>query len=148
MVDQDFGLLQAVDERLAMYGWLTNTGVKFVIIVDMEGRPATALDSKASTAVGLRDADMKPASSFICSVVAFLLRCAGFQGITNGVHHAVAESFLQPGRALANHRKCGAKSRVNADHQPKVHSRSEENWRCMGAGNCKPLNLRRRHSES
>jgi len=26
--DQDFGLLQAVDERLAMYGWLTNTGVK------------------------------------------------------------------------------------------------------------------------
>jgi hypothetical protein len=58
--DQDFGLLQAVDERLAMYGWLTNTGVKFVVVVDMEGRPATALDSKAQTAVGLRDADMKP----------------------------------------------------------------------------------------
>jgi len=45
-----------------MYGWLTNTGVKFVIVVDMEGRPATALDSKTSTAVGLRDADMKPVS--------------------------------------------------------------------------------------
>jgi hypothetical protein len=43
-----------------MYGWLTNTGVKFVIVVDMEGRPATVLDSKTSTAVGLRDADMKP----------------------------------------------------------------------------------------
>ena len=61
--DQDFGLLQAVDERLAMYGWLTNTGVKFVIVVDMEGRPATALDSKTATAVGLRDADMKPVRS-------------------------------------------------------------------------------------
>ncbi|KAF2848012.1 mitochondrial ATPase [Plenodomus tracheiphilus IPT5] len=43
-----------------MYGWLTNTGVKLVIIVDMEGRPATNLDSKSATAVGLRDADMKP----------------------------------------------------------------------------------------
>jgi hypothetical protein len=58
--DQDFGLLQAVDERLAMYGWLTNTGVKFVIVVDMEGRPATAQDGKATTVVGLRDADLKP----------------------------------------------------------------------------------------
>jgi hypothetical protein len=58
--DQDFGLLQAVDERLAMYGWLTNTGVKFVIVVDMEGRPAATSDSKAAAAVGLRDADMKP----------------------------------------------------------------------------------------
>lgn len=45
-----------------MYGWLTNTGVKIVIVVDMEGRPATALDSKAATAVGLRDADLKPVS--------------------------------------------------------------------------------------
>lgn len=62
--DQDFGLLQAVDERLAMYGWLTNTGVKLVIVVDMEGRAATALDSKASTAVGLRDSDLKP----VCSI--------------------------------------------------------------------------------
>ncbi|CAN9375550.1 unnamed protein product [Alternaria alternata] len=70
--DQDFGLLQAVDERLAMYGWLTNTGVKFVIVVDMEGRPATALDSKTATAVGLRDADMKP-------------------GVADGLHQAIEE---------------------------------------------------------
>ncbi|KAF2142386.1 uncharacterized protein K452DRAFT_318038 [Aplosporella prunicola CBS 121167] len=59
--DQDFGLLQAVDERLAMYGWMTNTGVKFVIIVDMEGRSATSSDAKVTAAVGLRDADVKPA---------------------------------------------------------------------------------------
>jgi hypothetical protein len=72
-VDQDFGLLQAVDERLAMYGWLTNTGVKFVIVVDMEGRPATALDSKASTAVGLRDSDLKPVSEIMLIVNTLLI---------------------------------------------------------------------------
>lgn len=60
MADQDFGLLQAIDERLAMYGFLTNTGVKFVVVVDMEGRAATATESKLSAAVGLRDADIKP----------------------------------------------------------------------------------------
>jgi hypothetical protein len=58
--DQDFGLLQAIDERLAMYGWLTNTGVKLVIIVDMEGRPAPA-EGKISL-LGIRDSDLKPVS--------------------------------------------------------------------------------------
>ncbi|EON62781.1 hypothetical protein W97_02006 [Coniosporium apollinis CBS 100218] len=71
--DQDFGLLQAVDERLAMYGWLTNTGVKFVIIVDMEGRPATA-ETKISAAVGLRDADLKPAFRALQTAYIELLR--------------------------------------------------------------------------
>ncbi len=61
--DSDFGLLQAVDERLAMYGWLTNTGVKIVIVVDMEGRKASVFDTKSATAVGLRDADLKPVST-------------------------------------------------------------------------------------
>jgi len=77
--DQDFGLLQAVDERLAMYGWLTNTGVKFVIVVDMEGRSATAQDSKTATAVGLRDADLKPvgAPSFAESHLTILRRLSG-----------------------------------------------------------------------
>ncbi|OJD29972.1 sedlin [Diplodia corticola] len=72
--DQDFGLLQAVDERLAMYGWMTNTGVKFVVVVDMEGRPATANDAKATSAIGLRDADMKPAFKALQSAYIGLLR--------------------------------------------------------------------------
>jgi trafficking protein particle complex subunit 2 len=67
MVDQDFGLLQAVDEQLAMYGWLTNTGIKIIIVVDMEGRPATAIESKASIPLGLRDADLKPVRQFLTS---------------------------------------------------------------------------------
>lgn len=34
----EYGLLHAVDERLAAYGYETNTGVKFVVVVDMRGR--------------------------------------------------------------------------------------------------------------
>ena len=60
IVDQEFGLLQAVDERLAMYGWLTNTGVKLVIIVDMEGRKAAVTDSRTNILTGLRDSDLRP----------------------------------------------------------------------------------------
>ena len=70
--EQDFGLLQAIDERLAMYGWLTNTGVKFVIVIDMEGRPATLNETKINSAVGIRDADLKPVSLSICLSVSSL----------------------------------------------------------------------------
>lgn len=61
-IDQDLGLLQAIDERLAMYGWLTATGVKFVIIIDMAGRPAPqdGERGKLPPVVGLRDSDLKP----------------------------------------------------------------------------------------
>ncbi|KAH1271033.1 hypothetical protein KXW98_005975 [Aspergillus fumigatus] len=41
-VGQDLGLLHAIDERLAAYGWLTTTGVKFLIVVDTIGQPTHA----------------------------------------------------------------------------------------------------------
>lgn len=56
----DFGLLHALDERIAMYGWLTNTGVKLVIVVDMEGAPAEG--SKITASLGLRNSDLTPVS--------------------------------------------------------------------------------------
>lgn len=59
-VGQDFGLLQAIDERLAMYGWLTNTGVKLVIVVDMEGRASSLQDSKNPAVLGLKNSDLTP----------------------------------------------------------------------------------------
>lgn len=46
LLSGDFGLLHAADERLAAYGFETNTGVKFVAVVDMRGRVVSA-DSKA-----------------------------------------------------------------------------------------------------
>jgi Sedlin, N-terminal conserved region len=62
-IEQDLGLLQAVDERLATYGWLTNTGIKFTIVIDMAGRPPAPYDDdrrKAAPILGLRDSDLKP----------------------------------------------------------------------------------------
>ncbi|KAK3350165.1 Longin-like domain-containing protein [Lasiosphaeria hispida] len=64
----DYGLLHAVDERLASYGFETNTGVKFVVIVDMRGRridgsvAAGMVDvaRRGTAAVGLREGEMKP----------------------------------------------------------------------------------------
>jgi hypothetical protein len=78
-LSQDLGLLQAVDERLSCYGWQTNTGIKFVIVVDMMGRPPNSSDPSSSLSprspseekdskrnklpavMGLRDADLRPA---------------------------------------------------------------------------------------
>lgn len=66
----DFGLLHAIDERLAAYGFETNTGVRFVVIVDMRGRFINEMASPAgkgpgqlgSAGLGLRDGEMKPVS--------------------------------------------------------------------------------------
>lgn len=60
-IDQDLGLLQAVDERLAAYGWLTTTGVKILVIVDVVGQvPVGPGRSTGAAMAGLRDSDLKP----------------------------------------------------------------------------------------
>ncbi|KAK4239930.1 hypothetical protein C8A03DRAFT_13712 [Achaetomium macrosporum] len=66
----DFGLLHAVDDRLAAYGFETNTGTRFVVIVDMRGRRidnavaagfADGRDKRiAGAAAGLREGEMRP----------------------------------------------------------------------------------------
>ena len=68
----DFGLLHAVDDRLAAYGFETNTGTRFVVIVDMRGRRidgalaaglADGRDKRiAGAAAGLREGEMRPCS--------------------------------------------------------------------------------------
>ncbi|KAG9543494.1 Sedlin, partial [Aureobasidium melanogenum] len=73
-VGQDFGLLQAIDERLAMYGWLTNTGVKLVIIVDMEGRHSPANDTRTPPVLGLKNSDLTPAFQALQKAYINLLR--------------------------------------------------------------------------
>jgi hypothetical protein len=58
--------LHAVDERVAAYGFETNTGVKFVVVVDMRGRAVSgeALEISGGKgrpgALGLREGEMKP----------------------------------------------------------------------------------------
>ncbi|KAI1762597.1 snare-like protein [Hypoxylon sp. FL1150] len=51
-VTGDFGLLHAVDERLAAYGFETNTGVRFVAVVDMRGRLPSPPFGGAAAAAG------------------------------------------------------------------------------------------------
>ncbi|KAI0114479.1 Sedlin [Nemania sp. FL0031] len=68
LLSGDFGLLHAIDDRLAAYGFETNTGVKFVAVVDMRGRllggrapaPSSGGGGGGIGGVGLRDNEMKP----------------------------------------------------------------------------------------
>ncbi|CAI7618443.1 hypothetical protein N7533_004756 [Penicillium manginii] len=74
-IDQDLGLLQAIDERLAAYGWLTTTGVKLLVIVDLFGQENAGAGKPTGSAVsGLRDADVKPAFRSLQSAYIQLLQ--------------------------------------------------------------------------
>lgn len=55
--------MHAIDERLAAYGWLTTTGVKFLIVVDTIGQPThVGAESLGIGAMAtLRESDLKPA---------------------------------------------------------------------------------------
>ena len=55
-LSQDLGLLQAIDERLSVWGWQTSTGTRFAIVLDMWGR-----EGQESIGMGIRDGDLKPA---------------------------------------------------------------------------------------
>jgi len=73
-IGHDFGLLHALDERIAMYGWLTNTGVKLVVVVDMEGRPAVSAEAGKTAILGLRNSDLTPVRSAISFTERKMLR--------------------------------------------------------------------------
>lgn len=57
-----------MDERLAVYGWETNTGVKFVVGVDMRGREVGNGQDEgrrgkgAAGGLGMREGGMKVVS--------------------------------------------------------------------------------------
>ncbi|EGP82862.1 unnamed protein product [Zymoseptoria tritici ST99CH_3D7] len=70
----DFGLLHALDERIALYGWLLNTGVKLVIVVDMEGRTAPDAEAARTAVLGLRTGDLLPAFQALQAAYIRLLR--------------------------------------------------------------------------
>lgn len=67
-VSGDLGLLHAVDERLAAYGYETNTGTRFIAVIDMRGRRADGRllaerggkGVAGAAAVGLREGELKP----------------------------------------------------------------------------------------
>ncbi|GIZ43310.1 hypothetical protein CKM354_000654200 [Cercospora kikuchii] len=73
-VGHDFGLLHALDERIAMYGWLLNTGIKLVIVVDMEGRQARSPEEAKLGVLGLKNSDLTPAFQALQTAYVNLLR--------------------------------------------------------------------------
>ncbi|KAL6715055.1 hypothetical protein ACLMJK_007316 [Lecanora helva] len=63
-VDQDLGMLQAIDERLSIWGWQTGTGTKLAVIVDSWGKSgerASMTDSGMRASKGVTDGDMRVA---------------------------------------------------------------------------------------
>lgn len=62
-ISVDFGLLHALDDRIALYGWLLNTGIKLVIVVDMLGRTAPNAEAARTAVLGLRTTDLYPVSA-------------------------------------------------------------------------------------
>ncbi|CUS08140.1 unnamed protein product [Tuber aestivum] len=53
--DSDFGLLYSIDEELAAYGWLTNTGVKIVVVVDV----GSGAGGGGGGGLGVKDGELK-----------------------------------------------------------------------------------------
>ena len=117
----DLGLLHAVDERLAAYGFESTTGVRFVVVVDMRGGKGRSSGGMGK-GVGLREGELKPVSLCCCclwlySSLCFLgkeflkhrkkkreslltkgeIKQTGLQGASVGVHCATTESFLRSG---------------------------------------------------
>lgn len=94
-VDQDLGMLQAIDERLSTWGWQTGTGTKFAVIVDMWGK-----QGRPSTGSAIKGEDLKPVSSIgYLNHSPIWKACAkgvgsGIQSAPNGIYPLATEPFL------------------------------------------------------
>lgn len=126
-VGQDFGLLQAIDERLAMYGWLTNTGVKFVIVVDMCGRVVQPQGGKTMLPLGLKNSDLTPVRCIVRCMISGLTSTV-FSCAPKCIHSSFAEPFLCTGRPFPYSVKCSPSSWIHADHQQIIHPRDRSYW--------------------
>lgn len=88
----DFGLLHALDERQALYGWVTNTGVKLVIVIDMEGRPAPTPEAGKLAVLGLKSSDLVSVGTIVTTKS--WLTFSGVSGVAGGIYCIAAQPFL------------------------------------------------------
>ncbi len=61
-VDQDLGMLQAIDESLSIWGWQTGTGAKFAIIINARGRSGetgSMTESGVKRSKGIGDGEVR-----------------------------------------------------------------------------------------
>ena len=64
-VDQELGMLQAIDERLSIWGWQTGTGTKFAVIINASGKgteKGSIADSDAKVLKGVGNGDVRVVS--------------------------------------------------------------------------------------
>ena len=64
-VDQDLGMLQAIDDKLSIWGWQTGTGTKFAVIVNAQGKvggKSSMVDSGTRVSKGVGDGDLRVVS--------------------------------------------------------------------------------------
>ncbi|KAH7376230.1 Sedlin [Plectosphaerella cucumerina] len=115
----EVGLLHAIDERLAAYGFETNTGIKIVVVVDMRGRTVDAavfadrksLPGAAAAAAaggyGLRETELR--------VV--------FRAVQSAYVRLAQNPFFEPDDVLKNTDRRIVSKRFDADIR-----RIGENW--------------------
>lgn len=126
----DYGLLHAIDERLAAYGFETNTDVRFVALVDLRGRliPSDAMTGAATTvasaatslgSLGLRDGELK--------VV--------FKSMQNAYIRLLQNPFFDPDEYLLNGSNSG--KRITSPKFVEEIRRIGESWVPEGLGSVK-----------
>ncbi|KAL4911679.1 Sedlin [Aspergillus aurantiobrunneus] len=113
-IDQDLGLLHAVDERLASYGWLTTTGVKFLIIVDLIGEQALPgiNEARGNAPSSFRESDLKPAFRALQTAYIQLLQNPFYSPgdhvtMTNGTVQTAKPSHITDQKFIAEVNKIG-----------------------------------------
>ncbi|KAH6655762.1 Sedlin [Truncatella angustata] len=95
LLSGDFGLLHAVDDRLAAYGWETNTGVKLVAVVDMRGRSLDSLPGKAGPGASSASASQKASSSSSSSAAATAAGVGLREGELKVVFRAMQTAYVR-----------------------------------------------------
>ncbi|KAJ5683194.1 hypothetical protein N7462_006359 [Penicillium macrosclerotiorum] len=118
-IDQDLGLLHAIDERLAAYGWLTTTGVKFLIVVDLFGQESAFGSKSAGPAVsGLRDSDLKPAFRALQNAYIQLLQNPFYSPDDHAPTSEMAASSASSCQSISNPRFLADVQRIGANWAP------------------------------
>jgi trafficking protein particle complex subunit 2 len=123
--DQDFGLLQAVDERLAMYGWLTNTGVKIVIVVDMAAR--VIRETKSHSSGGFRESELKGVR-YICYFGSMLTLYKVFKAVQLAYINLLRNPFYMPDEPSQNQDHRIGSAQITSPAFVKEIKRIAESW--------------------
>jgi hypothetical protein len=129
-IGHDFGLLHALDERIAMYGWVTNTGVKLVIVVDMEGRPATSAGPGKAAILGLKDRDLAPVRdvSYFSYRLLVLIIFQAFHALQTAYIRLLRNPFYVPDDHDSRRAKGAASLEINSPNFVKEVERIGNAW--------------------